>query len=101
MVLQLNDDSFSHTQLSSDNTQFEFIKLVQHNSRYVVWDNTAWSSRMDEVDCVNLVVPRPTEVIINPIAQQLSFDTIKGHHATGSEHVWPAEVIAASCMVLV
>ena len=55
---------------------------------------------MVEVDCVDLVGPGPTEMVVDPIAQQLDFEVIKGHHITGSEQVWPPEVTSASRVAL-
>ena len=40
-VLRLNDDNMSHMRIGDDDTQFEFIKFVPHNSRYAMWDNLA------------------------------------------------------------
>ena len=73
-----------------------FITYMEINGKYAVWDNGARSGRMVETDCVDLVVAGPTELIIDPIAQQLDFSVTKGHHMTGSELVWPPEVTTTS-----
>ena len=35
-VSKLNDDGLSHSRIGDDDTQFEFIKSMQHNGRYAV-----------------------------------------------------------------
>ena len=99
-VSKLNDDRLSHSRIGDDDTQFEFIRFVQHNGRYAVWDNAARSSCMVETDCVDLIVAGETEMVIDPIAKKLDFAVIKAHHITGTELAWPAEVTAASHVAL-
>jgi hypothetical protein len=99
-VSKLNDHGLSHWRLGDDDTQFEFIRFMQHNGKYAVWDNAARCSRMVETDCVDLVVAGKTEVIIDPIAKKLDFSVIKAHHITGTEFAWPAEVTVVSRVAL-
>ena len=80
--------------------QFQFIKYVEQNGRYAVWDNLARSSRMVETDCVDLVVTGETELVIDEVASKLDFRVIRPHHVTGTELAWPAEVTAASRVAL-